>query len=130
MCCRLDIQKCNLVIKYNNCTNEIAMVQRRGRGRAELSKSILLTQEQKIVEKEETNQMREKLMNDAIIKVRCSDPNKFRENIDKRQKSNYSERKMAERAAEATKIRLTNKRFVNNRCEANVQITSTFVLTF
>ncbi|XP_063433392.1 antiviral innate immune response receptor RIG-I-like isoform X1 [Mytilus trossulus] len=64
----LDIQKCNLVIRYDHVTNEIAMVQARGRGRAEGSKYYVIASEEKMTaEKEELNMMREARMNQAII---------------------------------------------------------------
>ncbi|XP_052100653.1 antiviral innate immune response receptor RIG-I-like isoform X2 [Mytilus californianus] len=64
----LDIQKCNLVIRYDHVTNEIAMVQARGRGRAEGSKYYVVASEEKMTaEKEELNMMREARMNQAII---------------------------------------------------------------
>ncbi|XP_060069486.1 antiviral innate immune response receptor RIG-I-like [Ylistrum balloti] len=63
----LDIQKCNLVIRYDYVTNEIAMVQSRGRGRADDSKYVLLTNEGgRAAQKEEINLMREAMMQNAI----------------------------------------------------------------
>nr|WBR62860.1 RIG-I like receptor 1 [Azumapecten farreri] len=66
----LDIQKCNLVIRYDYVTNEIAMVQSRGRGRAEDSKYVLLASEGgRAAQKEEINLMREAMMQNAIEKL-------------------------------------------------------------
>lgn len=68
----LDIQKCSLVVRYDHVTNEIAMVQSRGRGRAEDSKYVVLASEDSnTIKKEELNQMREIMMNRAIEKVRA-----------------------------------------------------------
>lgn len=68
----LDIQKCSLVVRYDHVTNEIAMVQSRGRGRAEDSKYVVLASEDSnTIKKEELNQMREIMMNRAIERVRA-----------------------------------------------------------
>ncbi|XP_056005193.1 antiviral innate immune response receptor RIG-I-like isoform X2 [Ostrea edulis] len=67
----LDIQKCSLVVRYDHVTNEIAMVQSRGRGRAEDSKYVVLASEDSnTVKKEELNQIREVMMNKAIASLR------------------------------------------------------------
>ncbi|KAL5021809.1 hypothetical protein ScPMuIL_000964 [Solemya velum] len=66
----LDISKCNLVIRYDHVTNEIAMVQSRGRGRAEDSSFIVLTEQNKgTAEKQQRNMIREVLMNKAILEL-------------------------------------------------------------
>ncbi|XP_025096123.1 probable ATP-dependent RNA helicase DDX58 isoform X1 [Pomacea canaliculata] len=63
----LDIRQCNLVIRYNYVTNEIAMVQARGRARAENSKFVTVAScNQGVAEKDEINIIREMMMHDAI----------------------------------------------------------------
>ncbi|XP_071167745.1 ATP-dependent RNA helicase DHX58-like [Mytilus edulis] len=92
----LDIQTCNLVIRYDHVTNEIAMVQARGRGRAEGSKMVVVASEKRgTAEKEEINLMRETKMNEAIQKVQQNlSRNKvqFLEDVEKIQRSEKKKR--------------------------------------
>ncbi|XP_074653158.1 ATP-dependent RNA helicase DHX58-like [Tubulanus polymorphus] len=62
----LDVKQCSLVICYNHVTNEIAMVQTRGRARKEGSKYIVIAVEDKITAKGELNELREQIMHVAI----------------------------------------------------------------
>ncbi|KAI6203962.1 hypothetical protein M3Y94_00617700 [Aphelenchoides besseyi] len=64
----LDIRACNLVVKYNNASNEIAHVQRRGRCRHRDSSSILLCDEM-LKRREEENRKREQFMTEALSEV-------------------------------------------------------------
>lgn len=67
----LDIAECNFVIRYGLVTNEIAMIQARGRGRAEDSSYTLVEVEGSgVAERESVNEYREKMMNKAIDKVK------------------------------------------------------------
>ncbi|XP_033965510.1 interferon-induced helicase C domain-containing protein 1 [Pseudochaenichthys georgianus] len=67
----LDIAACNFVIRYGLVTNEIAMLQARGRGRAEDSSYTLVdVKNSGVAEKECVNEYRITMMNKAIDKIR------------------------------------------------------------
>ncbi|KAM6071283.1 interferon-induced helicase C domain-containing protein 1 isoform 2-T2 [Chlamydotis macqueenii] len=66
----LDIEECNIVIRYGLVTNEIAMVQARGRARADESTYALVASSGSgAVEREDVNIFREKMMYKAIQRV-------------------------------------------------------------
>ncbi|NXJ81973.1 IFIH1 protein, partial [Trogon melanurus] len=66
----LDIKECNIVIRYGLVTNEIAMVQARGRARADESTYALVASSGSgAVEREDVNTFREKMMYKAIQRV-------------------------------------------------------------
>uniref|UniRef100_A0A8C3N171 RNA helicase n=1 Tax=Geospiza parvula TaxID=87175 RepID=A0A8C3N171_GEOPR len=66
----LDIKECNIVIRYGLVTNEIAMVQARGRARADESTYALVASSGSgAVERENVNTFREKMMYTAIQRV-------------------------------------------------------------
>ncbi|XP_065526632.1 interferon-induced helicase C domain-containing protein 1 isoform X1 [Lathamus discolor] len=66
----LDIKECNIVIRYGLVTNEIAMVQARGRARADESTYALVASSGSgAVEREDVNIFREKMMYKAIQNV-------------------------------------------------------------
>ncbi|NXC10461.1 IFIH1 protein, partial [Orthonyx spaldingii] len=66
----LDIKQCNIVIRYGLVTNEIAMVQARGRARSDESTyAIVASSGSGAVEREDVNIFREKMMYKAIQRV-------------------------------------------------------------
>ncbi|XP_052100654.1 antiviral innate immune response receptor RIG-I-like [Mytilus californianus] len=66
----LDIPTCNLVIRYDHVTNETAMIQSRGRGRAEGCQFVIIaSKKRKTAEKEEINEIREGIMKEAIEEI-------------------------------------------------------------
>ncbi|KFO19756.1 Putative ATP-dependent RNA helicase DDX58 [Fukomys damarensis] len=69
----IDIAQCNLVILYEYVGNVIKMIQTRGRGRAKGSKCYLLSSNADVIEKENINLHKEKMMNDSISSLQTWD---------------------------------------------------------
>ncbi|XP_004632075.1 probable ATP-dependent RNA helicase DDX58 [Octodon degus] len=77
----IDIAQCNLVILYEYVGNVIRMIQTRGRGRAKGSKCYLLSSNADVIEKEDINLYKEKMMNDSISRLQTWDETVFQERI-------------------------------------------------
>ncbi|KAM4626505.1 interferon-induced helicase C domain-containing protein 1 isoform 2-T2 [Discoglossus pictus] len=70
----LDIKECNIVIRYGLVTNEIAMVQARGRARDNDSTYVLVASTSSgAIEHEDANEYKEKMMHKAIQIVQKMD---------------------------------------------------------
>ncbi|XP_054418315.1 interferon-induced helicase C domain-containing protein 1 isoform X2 [Pteronotus mesoamericanus] len=91
----LDIKECNMIIRYGLVTNEIAMVQARGRARADESTYILVASSGSgVVERETVNDFREKMMYKAINRVQNMKPEEFAHKILELQMQSLMEKKM------------------------------------
>ncbi|XP_054888189.1 interferon-induced helicase C domain-containing protein 1 [Poeciliopsis prolifica] len=78
----LDIEACNFVIRYGHVTNEIAMIQSQGRGRAEDSTyTVVDVKNSGVAEKEYVNEHREQMMNKAIQKIKKYDQSVYNKQI-------------------------------------------------
>uniref|UniRef100_A0A1A8NIM3 RNA helicase n=1 Tax=Nothobranchius rachovii TaxID=451742 RepID=A0A1A8NIM3_9TELE len=67
----LDIPACNFVIRYGLSTNEIAMIQAKGRGRADDSSyTVVDVKNSGVAERECVNEYREEMMGKAINKIK------------------------------------------------------------
>ncbi|KAM8749460.1 interferon-induced helicase C domain-containing protein 1 isoform 1-T1 [Acanthopagrus schlegelii] len=78
----LDIPACNFVIRYGLVTNEIAMIQAKGRGRAEDSSySLVEVKNSGVAEKEVVNEYRTTMMDKAIEKIRALEQEEFDKRI-------------------------------------------------
>ncbi|XP_034742416.1 interferon-induced helicase C domain-containing protein 1 [Etheostoma cragini] len=107
----LDIAACNFVIRYGLVTNEIAMIQAQGRGRAEDSSYTLVeVKNSGVAEKECVNEFRINMMNKAIDKIRALD------------QADYDKRilEFQIQAIMEEKVRMTKnkkKKMQNEKCE-------------
>ncbi|KAM6175774.1 interferon-induced helicase C domain-containing protein 1 [Erethizon dorsatum] len=91
----LDIKECNIIIRYSLVTNEIAMVQARGRARAEESTYVLVAHSGSgVVERETVNDFREKMMYKAIHHVQNMNPEEYAQKILVLQMQSIMEKKM------------------------------------
>ncbi|XP_059822432.1 interferon-induced helicase C domain-containing protein 1 [Hypanus sabinus] len=94
----LDIKECNFVIRYGLVTNEIAMVQARGRARSYDSTYALVAREGSgVLEREHLNDFRESMMYKAIQKVQDMPEEEYKKQIEEKQLQNIMEHKMKKR---------------------------------
>ncbi|XP_068101774.1 interferon-induced helicase C domain-containing protein 1 isoform X2 [Hyperolius riggenbachi] len=112
----LDIPECNIVIIYGRITNEIAMVQARGRARAENSKLVVVASNSSgAAERHSVNQFREDLMHKAIQKVQQMAPKDFAAKIREFQIQNLNEQKQ-KKMKKLRKVYQENPSMVNFLC--------------
>ncbi|NXR58993.1 IFIH1 protein, partial [Rhadina sibilatrix] len=91
----LDIKECNIVIRYGLVTNEIAMVQARGRARADESTYALVASSGSgAVEREDVNIFREKMMYKAIQRVQNMPQEEYLKKIESFQLQSILEKQM------------------------------------
>uniref|UniRef100_A0A8C4YP61 RNA helicase n=1 Tax=Gopherus evgoodei TaxID=1825980 RepID=A0A8C4YP61_9SAUR len=91
----LDIKECNIVIRYGLVTNEIAMVQARGRARADESTYVLVASGGSgAVERENVNIFREQMMYRAIRRVQRMRQEEYLNKIQGFQMQSIMEKKM------------------------------------
>uniref|UniRef100_A0A673V764 Interferon-induced helicase C domain-containing protein 1 n=1 Tax=Suricata suricatta TaxID=37032 RepID=A0A673V764_SURSU len=91
----LDIKECNIIIRYGLVTNEIAMVQARGRARADESTYVLVAHSGSgVIEREIVNDFREKMMYKAIEHIQNMNPEEYAHKILELQMQSIMEKKM------------------------------------
>ncbi|XP_069607898.1 ATP-dependent RNA helicase DHX58 [Ranitomeya imitator] len=100
----LDIPECNIVVRYGLMTNEISMMQARGRARAQEScYSFLAKFGGKESKRERTNESLEDLMNQAIKYVQDMPEREYEEKIKELQRDSLTERLVKQDKIESKK---------------------------
>ncbi|KAG8510446.1 Interferon-induced helicase C domain-containing protein 1 [Galemys pyrenaicus] len=115
----LDIKECNIVIRYGLVTNEIAMVQARGRARANESTYVLVGDvDSGVFERETVNDFREKMMYKAIERVQNMERNEYDHKILELQIQSVMEKKMKAKKiiAKQFKDELSSINFLCKNC--------------
>uniref|UniRef100_A0A7N4PHM5 RNA helicase n=1 Tax=Sarcophilus harrisii TaxID=9305 RepID=A0A7N4PHM5_SARHA len=102
----LDIKECNIVIRYGLVTNEIAMLQARGRARADESTYVLVAGGGSgVVERESVNLYREKMMHKAMDRVQNMKPEEYAQKILELQMQSIMEKKMKTKKSLAKQLK-------------------------
>uniref|UniRef100_A0A3B4YXX5 RNA helicase n=1 Tax=Stegastes partitus TaxID=144197 RepID=A0A3B4YXX5_9TELE len=120
----LDIPDCNFVIRYGLSTNEIAMIQAQGRGRAEDSSyTVVDVKNSGVAEKECVNEYRESMMNKAIAKIKVLNQAEYDKRITEFQvqaimEENVRKKKQKEKAIK--NVKLSDVKFSCRHCSKHV----------
>ncbi|KAL2087844.1 hypothetical protein ACEWY4_016672 [Coilia grayii] len=113
----LDIERCNVVIRYCLVTSEIAMIQARGRGRAEGSSYIVIGAEGSgVVERERLNKQREDLMKKAIEAIQQMSKETYNRQVMSYQMEGRLEKKVRKKRSEERGRRRVEPSAVKFRC--------------
>lgn len=113
----LDIEKCNIVIRYCLVTNEIAMIQARGRGRADGSSYIVIGVEGSgVAERERLNEWKEDLMQKAIKGVQQMKKATYDKKVMEYQMEAWVEKKLRQRKSEEKGRRRVPPSAIKFRC--------------
>ncbi|XP_048216839.1 antiviral innate immune response receptor RIG-I isoform X2 [Perognathus longimembris pacificus] len=118
----IDIAQCNLIILYEYVGNVIKMIQTRGRGRARGSKCFLLTSSAAVIEKEQMNLYKEKMMDESISRLQAWDEARFEREIQKIQIDEKSIRDRQQKLKPAPVKE--NKKLLCGKCKALVCYTA------
>ncbi|XP_006092452.1 probable ATP-dependent RNA helicase DHX58 [Myotis lucifugus] len=104
----LDIPQCNVIVRYGLLTNEISMVQARGRARADQSVySFVATQGSRELRREQTNEVLEVLMERAVAAVQEMDQAEYQAKIRDLQRE-----ALVRRAAQAAQKKSRQQQFL------------------
>ncbi|XP_072175886.1 ATP-dependent RNA helicase DHX58-like [Diadema setosum] len=102
----LDIQKCNVVVRYNYVTSDVGHVQTKGRSRAFNGKSYLVVNADLQLEyRELQNIMRVEMMKDSVQNLAKTDRKMLVRRIQEEQREDQKERLMKKRSLEAKTAR-------------------------
>uniref|UniRef100_A0A6I8RVZ4 RNA helicase n=1 Tax=Xenopus tropicalis TaxID=8364 RepID=A0A6I8RVZ4_XENTR len=113
----LDIKECNVVIRYGLVTNEIAMVQARGRARADDSSYVLVAPSSSgAIERDSVNVYKEEMMHKAIAKVQKMDRATYIDKIEEFQAQTIMEKKVKAKKA-IHKVYQSNPSLVTFHCK-------------
>uniref|UniRef100_A0A3P8TU17 RNA helicase n=1 Tax=Amphiprion percula TaxID=161767 RepID=A0A3P8TU17_AMPPE len=113
----LDIPACNFVIRYGLSTNEIAMIQAQGRGRAEDSSyTVVDVKNSGVAEKECVNEYRENMMNKAIAKIKVLNQAEYNKRITDLQLQAIVEKKVRTERQKQKVIKKANPSDVKFSC--------------
>ncbi|XP_071093365.1 antiviral innate immune response receptor RIG-I-like [Haliotis cracherodii] len=116
----IDITTCSLVIRYEYVSNEIGMIQARGRAsRVEDGTYCLITGNSSLATREETNAQLEIVMNEAVDALQNEfdqDPISFRQSIEEIQRKQKLEREQNEQRSQKRPKNLATFRLHCYKC--------------
>ncbi|XP_067669848.1 ATP-dependent RNA helicase DHX58-like [Haliotis asinina] len=120
----MDITTCSLVIRYEYVSDEIGMIQARGRAsRVEDGTYCLITGNPQLARQEETNAALETIMNDAVNALQKEfdeDPLAFRQSIDEIQRKQKLERERQTVLSQKGPKRLAAYRLTCYKCDVYI----------